>query len=240
VAALPSRARMKAVILAGGFATRLGDRAGGLPKAMVRVAGRPFIEYVLDRLVAGGIGEIVFALGFRADAVTGHFRSAYRGIPLRYFIEPRPLGTGGAIAYATRAEPDRPVLVLNGDTYLALDYRALLAWHASDPDRFAMVVRPVPDVSRYGAISIEGDTVTGFSEKGASGAACINAGTYILRPGIFSELAVSGAFSFEGDVLQRHVSTLRPRAFRFDGYFIDIGIPEDLDRAELEFRSLEP
>jgi D-glycero-alpha-D-manno-heptose 1-phosphate guanylyltransferase len=229
---------VKALILAGGAGTRLGERTRELPKPMLPVGGRPFLEYLLDRLLAGGVTEIILSVHYRADAIMRHFGASYRGAALRYAVEPQALGTGGAIAYALREESAAPVLVANGDSYLAIDYGAFLRWHERDPARLALVVRQVEDCARYGAVSVADGTVIGFTDKGARGPGFISAGTYILHSNVFDEFGLSGRFSLETELLHRHCAELRPRAYCFDGYFIDIGVADDLDRAQNELPAL--
>lgn len=225
---------MKAVVLAGGFGTRLRERVPNLPKPMALVAGRPFLEYVLDRLIAGGVSEIILSVGYLADVVIEHFGSAYCGAAVSYAVESEPLGTGGAIAHALKGQGDAPVLVLNGDTFINIDYAEFMRWYAQSPTQVAMVLREVPDVTRYGSVLVSGNRVAGFAEKGKVGGGLINAGVYVVDPGVFESFGLSGAFGFEGDLLQDHCDELTPGAFITDAYFIDIGIPKDYDRAQLE------
>ncbi len=229
---------MKAIVLAGGLGTRLKARVPDLPKPMAPVAGRPFLEYVLDRLVAGGVTEVILSVGYRAESIEAHFGYVYRGLVLRYAIETEPLGTGGAIVQALRGEDNAPVLVLNGDTFLQVDIAELIRWYADAPSLVAMVLKETPDVSRYGAVVLNDGRVEGFAEKGRAGPGLINAGIYVVMPEVFDRLGGAGKFSFEADVLQRYCSELKPRAFVTNGYFIDIGIPEDFDRAQRELPNL--
>lgn len=229
---------MKAVVLAGGLGTRLRGRIADIPKPMAPVAGRPFLEYVLDRLVLANIESITLSVGYRAEVIQAHFGSAYQDIPVQYAFEAEPLGTGGALAHATASMGCEPVLALNGDTLLRLDLPALLAWYTQSPEDLAMVLRQVPDAGRYGAVQLDDGRVKGFAERGAATSGLINGGVYIFRPTLFGALNLNGRFSFEVDVLQAHCQHLRPRAYLCDAYFIDIGIPEDLDRAELELPTL--
>lgn len=143
---------MKAVVLAGGLGTRLKERVADLPKPMAPVAGRPFLEYVLDRLIQGGICDIVLSVGHRADSIIGHFGYAYRDATLSYSVEKELLGTGGAIADALDGQGDAPCMVLNGDTLLAVDYSELVRWYEEEPVDMAMVLCAVQDVERYGAV----------------------------------------------------------------------------------------
>jgi len=225
---------MKAVVLAGGYGTRLKDRVPDKPKPMAPVAGRPFLEYVLDRLVAGDVHDIILSVGYRANEIIGYFGNAYRNAVLSYAIENEPLGTGGAIINALRGHGDDPVLVVNGDTLLDIDYEDLVRWYSESPASVAMVLKKVPDVARYGAVLVSEGRVTGFTEKGMQGPGLINAGVYVLEPAVFESYGLTGRFGLEADLLQKYCGELRPRAFITDGYFIDIGIPVDYDRAQIE------
>jgi len=231
---------MKAIILAGGFGTRLRERVPDLPKPMAPVVGRPFLEYLLDRLIAGGVTEIILSVGYQADAIQSHFGNTYQTASLEYAIEHEPLGTGGAIALAINqyGSHNEPVLVLNGDTFLDIDYGELIQWHGKQPGQVSMVLREVPDVARYGSVLVEKEYVTGFLEKGQSGPGLINAGVYIIQPGVFEAFGLTGKFGIEAEFLQRHCGELSPRAFLTDAYFIDIGVPDDYDRAQIELPAL--
>lgn len=229
---------MKAIVLAGGLGTRLRGRIADLPKPMAPIGGRPFLEYLLDRLVNAGVAGITLSVGYQAATIQNHFGTQYRGVPINYAIEAEPLGTGGALAHAARNMGPDPVLALNGDTLLQIDIAALAAWYAQAPETLAMVLRQVPDAGRYGAIKIDNDRVVKFEERGLAAPGLINGGIYIFRPEIFQQLGLADKFSFEVDVLQMHVQQLQPRAYVTDAYFIDIGIPEDLDRACIELSQL--
>lgn len=231
---------MKAIVLAGGFGTRLRERVPSLPKPMAPVNGRPFLAYVLDQLVAGGVDEVVLSLGYQADAIIKHFGDAYGPVRLFHVVEPEPLGTGGAVAYALRGRGDAPVLVVNGDTLLGIDYAALVNWYDDQPESVAMVLREVSDTARYGSVLTADGRVCGFLEKGKTGPGLINAGVYVIQPSVFAELGLSGRFSLEADLLQKSCAILLPRAYVTQAYFIDIGIPEDYDRAQRELPALFP
>jgi len=229
---------MKTVILAGGLGTRLKDCVPDLPKVMAPVGGRPFLEYLLDRLDAGGISEVILSVGYKAEIVMAHFGKRYKGLSIRYAIEKEPLGTGGAAAYALAGSGDEPALVLNGDTYLEIDYSELIRWYRREPSDAAMVLRRTRDVSRYGSVLCENGRVTGFLEKGRGGAGFVNAGVYILKPSILSRYHLPAKFSIEADLWQRYTHEFRLRAYETEAYFIDIGIPEDYARANKEMVGL--
>lgn len=229
---------MKAIILAGGFGTRLRKRVSDLPKPMAPVAGRPFLEYVIDRLIAGGVRHIILSVGYMADVIKDHFGHAYRDAEVEYAVESDPLGTGGAIAHAIVGKGEDAVLVLNGDTFLNIDYVELMCWYQQAPAQVAMVLKKVQDVSRYGSVLVSGERISGFAERGKTGSGLINAGVYIIKPSIFEAMGLAGRFSFEADLLQCNFDALSPRAFLTDAYFIDIGVPDDYDRAESELPAI--
>ena len=226
---------MEAIVLAGGLGTRLRGVVDDVPKPMAPVQGRPFLAFVLDQLVAAGFKAVIFAAGYRHEAIRSYFGVDYRGLVLRYSVEREPLGTGGAIRLACGQADGRDVVVLNGDTYLELDFRAMLDAHAHAGAKFTMAICHVPDVARYGALELTDGIVQGFLEKGRSGPGWINGGTYVLGPTLRARLRPQGAFSFEHDLLAPEVRSIRPLSFRCSGLFIDIGIPEDYARAQQIF-----
>jgi D-glycero-alpha-D-manno-heptose 1-phosphate guanylyltransferase len=225
---------MKAIILAGGLGTRLRERVADLPKPMASIAGRPFLDYLLERLAHAGITAVTLSVGYKWEAIQTFFGTSNRGMALHYAIEDEPLGTGGAIVHALRENENESLLILNGDTFLDIDLTALIDWYETDPTPVAMIVRAVPDISRYGSVTVENGRVTGFQEKGNHGPGYINAGVYFIQPNIFSTFQDGQKFSFETDFLQPECARLAPRAWCSDSYFIDIGVPEDFDRAQTE------
>jgi len=228
----------KAIILAGGRGERLQSAVPNLPKPMAPVGERPFLEYILDGLVKGNVTDVILSVGYGGEVIQKHFGQSYRTIQLRYSRENFPLGTGGAITLALKKEDTSPVLVLNGDTLVEIDYPALIAWYAKDPSPVAIVLRHVPNVSRFGAVALLDERVVGFQEKGQHGPGLVNAGVYIVRPEVFSRYVTGESFSFETDFLQQYCRDLLPRACITAGYFIDIGTPEDYERAQKEVVSV--
>ncbi len=227
---------MQAIILAGGAGTRLRARVSDVPKPMAPVAGRPFLEYLIARLLLAGCRRIVLSVGYLHEKVSDHFGARAGAADIAYAVEDRPLGTGGAIALALRScDPAEPVLVMNGDSFLDVDLAAFADWYRRSDGEFGMVLRKVDDVSRFGEVRFSGERVTEFIEKGGEArAGWINAGIYALRAGLFERFQLPDAFSLERDVLGAQLSALDVRAFPVDGYFIDIGIPEEFDRAQRE------
>ena len=117
---------MEAIILAGGLGTRLRSRLTDVPKAMAPIAGRPFLEYLLDRLAAAGAGRVILSIGHLRQVILDQIPENYKGVQITFVPEESPLGTGGAIRQALSHAHEASVLVMNGDTYADLDYSAML------------------------------------------------------------------------------------------------------------------
>lgn len=226
---------MQAVLLAGGLGTRLRSVVSDRPKVMAEVAGRPFLEHLLMRLAGQGVDRVVLAVGYLREHIIDHFGQRWGGLSIAYSVEHEPLGTGGAVRQALgRVEPG-PCFVLNADTWLDFDLRAMLEAHRRAGSRLTIAVRPLDDVGRFGALEIADGHVVGFHEKGRTGPGSINAGVYLMEPAVFEGLGLSERFSIETDFLVPQVARLRPLAFEVLGDFIDIGVPEDYERAQQVF-----
>ena len=226
---------MEAIVLVGGLGTRLRTAVSDVPKPMAPVQGRPFVAFVLDRLAEAGFAHVVLAAGYQHEALRAHFGEQYRGMPVTYSVESEPLGTGGAIHLALGCVGSPDAFVLNGDTYLEVDLRAMLAAHEAAAAVLTIAVCRIQDAARYGALEFDGGLVRRFTEKGSAGPGWINGGTYIVGTGLRASFPAARAFSFE-DFLAREVSTLRPLAFRASGRFIDIGTPDDYAHAQALLR----
>jgi D-glycero-alpha-D-manno-heptose 1-phosphate guanylyltransferase len=225
---------MEAIVLAGGLGTRLASRLQGLPKPMAPVAGRPFLEILLTQLRRSGCTRVLLSVGHRHEVIQEHFGAAFNGMAVDYVVESAPLGTGGAIRLALERASENSVLVLNGDTFLDADYAGMMRFHAEEGAEVTLAIVRRDDVSRYGGVTIDGRRITGFEEKGRTGQGWINAGAYVLARTLAWPPALAEKFSIELDFFVPEVARLRPAAFKVDGYFLDIGIPEDYDRAQTE------
>lgn len=228
---------MEAIVLAGGFGTRLKQVVPDLPKPMAPVAGHPFLEILLTSLARKGFRRVVLSLGYMADKVANHFGGQFAGMELVYEIEQTPLGTGGAVRQAlTRCKADH-VFVLNGDTFLDVEAAEVEA-HWQTHHAPIIVAREVPDTARYGRLEAADGRILGFAEKGAAGQGLINAGCYVFPVGILDGFVPGQPFSLETDFLARAVSARRFDLFVTNGHFIDIGIPEDYARAQTELTGI--
>lgn len=222
---------MKAIVLCGGLGTRLGALTRNTPKPLIDVAGRPFLAHVLDKLCIPEVDGFILATGFHSEQVSDVMGTAWQGRAVHYSVENKPLGTGGAVRLAMQNFDVDMALVVNGDTLFDCDLHAMVEGFDSSPWATRMALRHVEDGARYGRVQLASDTrVIGFGEKGHAGEGLINAGIYVQRR---APLASYGAdpFSFETDYLARLAPEWPVQGLVAEGYFIDMGIPEDLARA---------
>jgi D-glycero-alpha-D-manno-heptose 1-phosphate guanylyltransferase len=201
---------------------------------MADIAGRPFLEYVLDVLARRGFERVVLAVGYMGHCIQEHFGERYSGISLQYAVEQEPLGTGGALMFAASYAKSENVFVMNGDTLVAVDFESMEQLHNRVNSNWTIVLREVPDTGRFGAVRVVDGVVTSFAEKGVRGKGLINAGVYLVRIPFIRRFQLGRVFSLEHDLLTRHLGTIHPVAFRTSGYFIDIGVPDQLERARVE------
>lgn len=225
---------MEAIILAGGLGTRLRSRLSGVPKPMADIAGQPFLAILLDRLADSGISRVLLSVGYLSNVIVSYFGTAWRGMEIAYVLEDSPLGTGGAIRRALADARAESVLILNGDTWLETDYRVIMDFHNAQRATITMAITWVEDRSRYGGVNIDEGRITGFLEKGSNGPGWINGGIYAVTRDFPWPEGLANKFSFENDVLFPHLTHLPHAVYESKGYFLDIGLPEDLDRAQIE------
>lgn len=226
----------EAVILAGGFGTRLQKVVKDVPKPMAEVNGKPFLEYIFKYLTNFNLKKVVVSVGYKADIITDYFKTSYEGIKIEYAFEYEPLGTGGGILNALKQCRDEDVLILNGDTFFNVDLFALENFHKQKQSDATLCLKHLQNASRYGHVSLnEENRIIGFAEKQPeSKEGWINGGIYLLKKPVIEGLGLQDKFSFEKDFLERYYSSLNFGAFTSDGYFIDIGIPEDYQRVQVE------
>lgn len=233
---------MEAIILAGGFGTRLRPTISDLPKSMAGINGRPFLEYLLDWLIRCGANHVILSVGYMHEHIMNHIGYTYKSLRISYAIEEQPLGTGGGIKLAMQQAKSDNVLVLNGDTLFMLDLCAFADFHKNHKSSFSLALRQVEDSGRYGAVSIdEKGEIAGFAEKQSSGVTgYINAGVYLISKKYFLNFSLPETFSLEKDFLEKEYINEHFYGFTSLDYFIDIGIPEDYSRAQTEFKMLFP
>jgi D-glycero-alpha-D-manno-heptose 1-phosphate guanylyltransferase len=227
---------MQAIILAGGFGTRLRQVIADVPKPMALIAGRPFLELLLGSLATKGITKVVLSIGFMGEKISTFFGDSFAGMELAYAIEDEPLGTGGGVRLAINQITEDHVYVFNGDTFLDIEL-ALVERQWLDHKRPIIISCEVPDTCRYGRLIASGGVVTGFTEKGVKGSGLINAGCYVLERTQLDKFLLKTHFSLESEFLGPAVMRGEFDMFVTHGIFIDIGIPEDYARAQAELSS---
>ncbi len=229
---------LKAIVLAGGLGSRLKHLTADTPKPMVDVAGRPFLEYLLDNLANQGVADVVLAVSYLKEKIIEHFGSSYRDMALHYSVEETPLGTGGAIRQALdqyAALFTRELFIFNGDTYVDVALTEMLREKKMSEARFVMATKFLEDTGRYGCVEVSSGSVAGFQEKKDGASGLINAGVYLCDGNLLDDFETGSVFSFETDFLEKFASTIKPRTLETKGLFVDIGLPEDCIRASKEF-----
>lgn len=218
---------MHAIILVGGRGTRLQPLTDTRPKPMLPIVDRPFLEHQLAFLHAHGVRSVTFACGFLPDAIEAHFGDGARlGMHLAYAVEPEPLDTAGAIAFAARTVEPQRLLVCNGDVLTDLDVAQLVRFHEQRSAVATIALTPVDEPSRYGLVRTdEHSAVTAFVEKPPPEECdtnLINAGTYILEPSVIDMVPAGARVNIEREVFPRLVGS-GLYAVGFQGYWNDIG-----------------
>lgn len=231
---------MKAVVLVGGFGTRLRPLTLSRPKQMLPIGGSTMLERVVARLGEHGVDTAVLSLGYQPDAFIDEFPDGTcAGVQLVYAVEPEPLDTAGAIAFAARtAGLNETFLALNGDVLSQIDLTSLVASHRSFGGLGTIALTRVDDPSRFGVVPIdETGRVMEFVEKPAPGTApsnWINAGTYVLEPDVLDLIPADRPVSIERETFPALAAEGRLYAVESDAYWIDAGTPEAYLQAQLD------
>lgn len=226
------KSKTQAILLAGGLGTRLRSVVSDRPKPMALIQGKPFMKYVVLELKNQGINDIIFAVGYKGTMVEEYFGDGKKfGFHASYAYEETLLGTAGAIRNASGLVMEQQVLVLNADTFYRMDYGRLWKLKQEMNLDMALVLRQVADISRYGEAVLENQMLTGFNEKTAGARpGTINGGIYLLSKELIDEIP-EGKVSLENQMIPRWMKEgRRLGGFVNDGYFIDIGVPEDYYR----------
>ena len=231
---------MRAVVLVGGFGTRLRPLTNSVPKPMLPVGHVPIIERLVSNLARGGVSQVTFALGFKPEPFVAAFPDGTcSGVSLDYAVEPEPLDTAGAIRFAAEfAGIDSTFVVANGDVLTDLDIGALIAFHYRHRAEATLHLTPVPDPSAFGVVATDQHgQVERFVEKPAPGTApsnLINAGTYVFEPSVIGRIATGRKVSVEREIFPRIVEDRRLWAMPTDDYWIDTGQPDLYLQANLD------
>jgi D-glycero-alpha-D-manno-heptose 1-phosphate guanylyltransferase len=231
-----------AIILAGGFGTRLQSVVSELPKPMAPINSEPFLNYQLNYLKYYGIKNVILSVGYLSEKIIEYYGSAFNGLQIDHVIEESPLGTGGGIRLALEKCKDDLVLVLNGDSFFDVNLSDFFNLHIQKRSQLSLALRKVNDAGRYGTIETNSENkIISFKEKsGVSVEGTINGGVYILDKKIFLQATPPlSNFSIEKDFFEKQLTTFTINGFEFKGYFIDIGIPEDYLKAQNDFKGFK-
>ena len=227
----------EAIILAGGLGTRLRSTVPDLPKCMAPVAGRPFLSYVIDYLRMQGIERFIFSLGYRWGLIEEFLQKECPTLDYTSIIEEEPLGTGGGIRLAIEKANSNNVLVANGDTLFKIQSKELFQTHIDNGSECTLALKAMHDFDRYGVVEMnDKGRILSFKEKQFYPSGLINGGIYILNKERFLARQLPQKFSFEKDYLEPFCTEAPFYGFVQEGYFIDIGIPEDYQRAQSELK----
>lgn len=223
------------IILAGGLGTRLREAVPELPKCLAPVAGKPFLYHIINQLLKQGIQHFVFSLGYKHEIILDFLHSYFPGINKDLSIEDEPLGTGGAILKAIPFCTSKNIVVLNGDTFFNVNLAPVFSFHLQQNAACSLVLKPMQNFDRYGVVEIDdAGRIKCFMEKKQYDSGLINGGIYVLNKDQFIQLNLPEKFSFEKDYLEKEIDHSLLVGHVQNEYFIDIGIPEDFNKANLE------
>ena len=225
---------MKTIILVGGMGTRLQSVVKDVPKPMADINGKPFLEYLMDNMLNFGATEFILCVGYLREVIIDYFGDNFKGVPVKYSVEEELLGTGGAIKQAFDLFDLDNAVIINGDTFVELDYAEF--YKKMSGEKLGLSLKYVENASRYGLVKTEGDRVVEFTEKkDTDEAGFINDGIYYVDKSLF-ERDLPKKFSFEKEILEHEVKNLKPKFLKAEDYFIDIGLPESYAKACRELK----
>ena len=244
-----------AIVLAGGFGTRLKNVVTDLPKPMAPVNGVPFLNYQLNYLKHYGITNVIISTGHLGQKITSYYGNLYNGLKITYSHEEQALGTGGGIRLAIEKSIASQTIVLNGDSFFDVNLNEFYRNHTIHAATFSLAARKVENTARYGTITLgnyplpketkektnDFYKIISFNEKtGNTAEGYINGGIYVLDKSHYLKLTNPGQnFSIEKDVFEKYFLEINIGGFLSNGYFIDIGIPEDYARAQHELKEFK-
>lgn len=199
---------------------------------MAPIQGKPFLHYIFKELQHQNIENVVLSVGYLKELIQDYFQDNYLGINIQYAIEHEPLGTGGGIKHAFSFVED-DAFVLNGDTYFDIELSKIKNQECD----IVLALKPMFEFDRYGTVELNDENkIISFNEKKYCEHGLINGGVYYFHKILFDKIDCDEKFSFEKDVLEKHLNDLNIQGKIFDNYFIDIGIPEDYNKAQIDFR----
>ena len=228
---------MKVIILAGGLGTRLRTVVKDVPKPMAEIDGTPFLEILMDNMLHYGADEFVLCVSYMREKISSYFGASYKGCPVRYSVEEEPLGTGGAIKQAFDLFGLDEAIVINGDSFIKMDYADF--YKKNSGQILSIALKYMDNASRYGLVETQGDYILRFNEKSTEAkSGLINAGIYLINKALWQYAPKENKFSFEKDVLEKYIGKIKASFYQTEDYFIDIGVPESYAQANRELKQV--
>ncbi len=229
---------MKAIVLAGGYATRLRPISYALPKLLFPVLGKPMIYWTLDLLRHYGIDEVVLAVNYLADSLRARVGEEYRGIRIHYSLEDRPLGTGGPLKLASKTiRLEDTFIAMNGDVIAEIDLTQMLERHERAKAAVTDALHEVRDPTRFGVVQLDSNRrISRFVEKPSLKEApsrLVNAGIYMIEPSVLKMIPAGRRVSLEREIFPVLAKRQRLIGFPFEGHWFDIGSLSDFQKANL-------
>ncbi len=231
-----------AIVLAGGLGTRLRSVVPDLPKPMAPVAGRPFLEHLFDYWIEQGIDNFVLSVGYRHELITKHFGKSYNGAAIEYAVEETPLGTGGGLLLGvTKLSNSEPFLLLNGDTFFAVNLKHLIDFASTNRATWCFSLFRTTENARYMAVELSDDgRLASIGKKNAEPLDLVNGGVYWVELSVLKRINFTErkGLSLENDVFPALMNA-QERVFGMSvtAPFLDIGVPEDYLRASALIRN---
>lgn len=232
----------EAVILAGGFGTRLQSIINDVPKPMAPINDIPFLNYILKYLKFYNIEHVVFSVGYLSNKIKEYYKNEFHGISISYAEETTPLGTGGGIRLSLQQCDTQNCLVLNGDSFFDVNLISFYNQFVKTQSDCILALRKIENAARYGTIKLnDSKQIIEFKEKdGNEISGLINGGVYILNRNIFLENTPADiSFSIEKDFFETKLTDINVTGVEYPNYFIDIGIPADYEKAQHEFKKFK-
>ncbi|MBX2905414.1 MAG: nucleotidyltransferase family protein [Taibaiella sp.] len=230
---------MEVIVLAGGLGTRLQGVIGEYPKCMAEVAGRPFLAHVFDYLAQQRCVQAILSLGYKHEIVTEWVEKQDLPFVVDYVIEKEPRGTGGGLMLAMQQASADNVVVVNGDTLFTVNLERMMHYHLTQHSCTTLALKKMYSFDRYGVVNTnDGGVITSFEEKTYKEAGMINGGVYIVNQKHIHSKHLPIKCSMEKDYLEKYTAEGKFYGFESDGYFIDIGVPADYERAQEDLKTM--
>jgi len=228
---------MEAIILAGGFGKRLQDKVVNAPKPMAPVNNRPFLDYLMEYLLKQDISKIFLSVYHKYEMIKSHYNNSYKTMEIYYSIDKDKLGTGGAIKNAISITNDDHVFIINGDTYFDVNLSELYKKHVLNQNDITLSLKPMQNFDRYGIVNTATNgQVLSLEEKQFRSFGTIDGGIYMIKRNLFKSINTQNQFSFN-DFIRDNLNKLKVGSLCFDELFIDIGTPEDYEKAQKVLRN---